>query len=365
MFIRREEENSTMKTARLNIGILISTFCGLATLALAVVPPAKASCGSTTCFLVIGSQAGVSQKGLLTANMIYNYIPQGTLLDGTTGIIPAVEVDDRQIVLDEHREIRTINQFVTLDLNYGMTERFAVQVTVPTIVRSHRHLIEQGATNEEEQLFTDTGLGDIRLTGKYNILPTLRSLLVVGIGIELPTGKFNTQTNVPKNTQEPTLQLGRGNVGLVGTLYQAYELLPHRLNQFSSVSYRHTFRNNNGYQFGDEYILSGGLNYQALNWLVLTGQFNWRYLVHDNFSSSLRQHVPAGPSFDIDTAIRDRRVPTTGSTTLMWTPGFTLNVLPQTALYVNVQIPVARDFNNNLAQGVSYVFGITRSFQLF
>ena len=46
-----------MKTVRLNIGILISMFCGLATLALAVVPPAKASCGSTTCFLVIGSQA--------------------------------------------------------------------------------------------------------------------------------------------------------------------------------------------------------------------------------------------------------------------------------------------------------------------
>ncbi|MFB3106131.1 MAG: hypothetical protein ACE1ZA_14600 [Pseudomonadales bacterium] len=354
-----------MKMVRLNIGILISTFCGLATLALAVVPPAKASCGSTTCFLVIGSQAGVSQKGVLTANMIYNYIPQGTLLDGTTGIIPAIEVDDRKMVLNEHREIRTINQFYTLDLNYGVTERFAVQVTVPTIVRSHRHLIEQGATDEEEQLFTDNGLGDIRLTGKYNILPTLRNLVVLGVGIELPTGKFNTQTNVPKNTQEPTLQLSRGNVGLVGTLYQAYELVPHRLNQFSSVSYRHTFRNNNGYQFGDEYILSGGLNYQALNWLVLTGQFNWRYLVHDNFSSSLRQHVPAGPSFDIDTAIRDRRVPTTGSTTLMWTPGFTLNVLPQTALYVNVQIPVARDFNNNLAQGVSYVFGITRSFQLF
>ncbi len=96
---------------------------------------------------------------------------------------------------------------------------------------------------------------------------------------------------------------------------------------------------------------------------MLTGQFNWRYLVHDNFSGSLDLH-PTGP-VPLDSNIKDRRVPTTGSTTLMFTPGFTLNVLPQTALYVNVQIPVARDFNNNLAQGVSYVFGITRSFQLF
>jgi hypothetical protein len=52
----------------------------------------------------------------------------------------------------------------------------------------------------------------------------------------------------------------------------------------------------------------------------------------------------------------------------MFTPGFTLqslSFLPQGALYFNVQIPVARDFNGNLAQGVSYVAGISYFFNLW
>src|SRR5437879_8181922 len=91
---------------------------------------ALASCGSTTCFLVIGSQAGASQKDTLTANLMYNYIPQGTLLPGTSGIIPGVDTDKRMMTLNEHREIRTINQFYTLDLNYGVTDRFGLELTV-------------------------------------------------------------------------------------------------------------------------------------------------------------------------------------------------------------------------------------------
>ena len=327
-------------------------------------PSAHASCGSVTCFLVIGSQAGAPQKGTLTANFMYNYVPQGTLLDGTTGIIPAVEVDDRKINLNEHREIRTINQFYTMDLNLGLTDRIAVQLTVPTLNRTHQHNVEQGEPAEARQKFTDFGLGDIRLTGKYNILATLRNLIILGFGIEMPTGKVNSKANGTSTTQEPTLQLGRGNVGLIGSMFQIYEILPNTLNQFASFSYRHTFRNNNGYQFGDEYILSGGLNWQAVNWLVLTGQFNWRYLVHDNFSGSLSLH----PTGEVDPTIKNRRVPTTGSTTLMFTPGFTvqnLKFLPQTAAYFNVQIPVARDFNGNLAQGVSYVAGISYFFNLW
>src|SRR5436853_2594284 len=92
--------------------------------------PAQASCGSVTCFVVIGSQQQVSLKGLLTVNAFYNYTPQGTLLNGTTGIIPAVDLDNRQLSLDHHRDIRTISQLYTLDLNYGLTDRFLIEVAI-------------------------------------------------------------------------------------------------------------------------------------------------------------------------------------------------------------------------------------------
>ena len=161
--------------------------------------------------------------------------------------------------------------------------------------------------------------------------------------------------------------LGRGQVGLIGSVYQTYELLPHRLNQFASVSYRHTFKNNNGYQYGDEYLLSGGLNLRTWEWLILSGQFNYRYLVHDTFSSSLfLANDPSSPGnpIPIDPVIRDRPVPATGSTTLMFTPGFSVDVAPVTVLYFYTQIPVVRDFNNNLAQGVSYIVGVSYVFNL-
>src|SRR5438093_3352703 len=92
---------------------------------------AQASCGSVTCFVVIGSQQQVSPKGLLTMNAFYNYTPQGTLLNGTTGVIPAVDLDNRQLILDHHREVRTITQLYTLDFNYGVTEQFGIEVAIP------------------------------------------------------------------------------------------------------------------------------------------------------------------------------------------------------------------------------------------
>ncbi len=329
--------------------------------------PTMASCGSVNCFMVIGSQAGIPQKGTVTTNLIYSNINQGDLLDGTTGEIPAVEIDDRKIVLGEHRERSTRTQITTVDINVGVTDRAAVQVTVPIVDRSHLHDVEIGTADETSKTFNDTGLGDIRITGKFNALTSLQNLLVLGFGVELPTGKSMSNTDGSNATQESALQIGRGNVGLIGSIYQAHQIIPQVLSQFASASYRHTFRNDAGYQFGDEYILSAGLNWETFTWLILTGQFNWRYLVHDNFSGSLRQHDPAG-SFDIDTAIKNRRVPTTGSTTLMFTPGITIqNVpfVPNTAAYVNVQIPVVRDFNNNLAQDTSFIFGITHFFNLF
>ena len=165
---------------------------------------------------------------------------------------------------------------------------------------------------------------------------------------------------------------------MVGSIYQTYELIPHKLNQTAYASYRHTFRNNDGYQFGDEYLLNVGLNYLANPWFTLMGQFNYRYLLHDNMSASLeRSQTPGDPTFPddpivIDSNITDRRVPNTGSTFLAFTPGFQLNMselvkapwAQMTSLYFYSQIPVARDSNNNLAQGTSFVLGLTRSFQV-
>jgi hypothetical protein len=340
---------------------------------------AQASCGAVTCFVVIGSQQQVPEAGLLTVNAIYNYTPM-RLLDGTNGVIPAVDQAERQMILDHHQETRTITQQATLDLNYGLTDRFGLQLTLPYLWRTHHHidgLGEDGTDGSGDPTnFSSDGIGDLRVGLKYNLLPTLRSMVVLGLGVYLPTGNTHAHDS-QNNVMESPTQLGRGQAGLNPTIYQTYELIPHRLNQFASASYRHTFRNNDGYQFGDEYMLNAGLNVVTTPWLVLTGQVNYRYLVHDNFSSSLLQSAPVGtpggaPPTVIDPLIQNRAVPTTGSTYYAFSPGFQVGLgqliesswTNMTSVYFFAQIPFERDSNNSLAQGTSYIFGLTRSFQM-
>lgn len=342
---------------------------------------AQASCGSVTCFVVIGSQQQVSPKGLLTVNAFYNYTPQGTLLSGTNGVIPAVDLDNRQLILGHHQEIRTISQMYTLDLNYGVTDRFGIEVAIPYKRIKHQHLDGLGEVNGgagELTRFSDNGIGDIFINAKYNLLPTLSSMVVTGFGVYFPTGDHSQKTAGLNGaeTMEPTAQLGRGQFGLQGSIYQTYEIIPHRLNQFASASYRHTFRNNFGYQFGDQFDFGFGANLVTVPWLVLTNQFNYRYMVHDSYNGSLLQSQPPGaPPAEadvLDPNITNRAVPTTGSTYFAYTPGFqlalgeviTTSLTENTSLYFYSQIPIARDFNGNLAQGVSYVIGITKLFQV-
>jgi len=320
-------------------------------------------------------------EGVLTVNGIYNYTPM-RVLSGTSGVIPGIDTPQRQLILDHHQETRTITQSASIDLNYGVTERLGLEITVPYMWRTHHHidgLGEDGVNGEgESTTFSSDGLGDMRVGLKYNVLPTLRSMVVVGFGVYLPTGVTNANDSTGV-LMEPTAQLGRKQFGLNPTLYQTYELIPHRLSQFALASYRHTFKNSNGYQFGDMWELNGGFNLVTVPWLVLSSQLNYRYMVHDTFNSSLlRSATPAdAPDFPgepvvIDPTVKNRAVPTTGSTFLAFTPGFQLSLggmidsawTRMTSVYFYSSIPISRDSNNSLAQGTSFVFGLTRSFQL-
>jgi hypothetical protein len=341
---------------------------------------AQASCGSVTCFVVIGSAQQVSPAGLLTVNTFYNYTPQNIIAPGTSGVIPGVNVADRQMILDHHRELSTFTQMATLDLNYGLTDQLGIEVAIPYKMIKHQHVDGLGEENGgagTAQRFTDSGIGDIFVNMKYNILPTLSSMVVTGFGVYLPTGE-NKAADPGGGVFEPTAQLGRGQIGLQGSMYATTEVIPHQINLFTSASYRHTFRNNWGYQFGDQFDLSTGVNLVTTPWLVLTTQVNYRYMVHDSCKCSLaRSAMPSdgpglfpGEAISVDDTIKNRAVPPTGSTFLAVTPGFSLNVGALTdqawantmQVYFFTQIPVQRDFNGNLMQGVSYVAGITKYF---
>lgn len=324
-----------------------------------------ASCGSVSCFVVIGSQQQVSMAGSLTVNLIYNYTPMEAP-PGQGGTIPFANQGGKTLTLANLNvnRISTTTRTAALDLNYGLTDRLGIQVTIP-----YKHVESNAQIGGIAPVpYNERGLGDIRATLKYNVLPTLRSMIVLGVGADFPTGSYGRFAQ-GTTLAESTLQIGRGNFGVIPMIYETYELIPHRVNQFALASYRHTFKNSDGYQFGDEVNVSAGINIiplESTRWLTLIQQFNFRWMQNDAMDAALYQFDSAsGASILLDPTIKFRSVPTTGSRYVAYSPGINLNLFNFASFYFIAQIPVYRDFNGNLEQQISYVFGLTKTFQVF
>jgi hypothetical protein len=323
-------------------------------------PVAQASCGSVSCFVVIGSQQQVSPAGVLTANLTYTYTNNGIPPSGVA-TIPFANQQTKQLILANSNvsQLATLVRTTTLDLNYGLTERVGFQTSIP-----YRQINAIGQIGAGTVTHTnDKGIGDVLVKAKYNMLPTLRSMFVFEMGVYLPTGDYGHQ-GAPGQLAESTLQVGRGAVGIQPGFYQTYEVLPHRLNQFLSGSWRYTLRNSDGYQFGQEYTLNAGLNLVTFPWLTFTEQINFRYKTKDNMQAALYQFIgpPINRAVLIDGNITDRAVPTTNFTYAAFSTGILVNLWDFAQAYFIAQVPFYRDFNGNLQLTTSYVGGVTKYF---
>jgi hypothetical protein len=323
---------------------------------------AQASCGAVSCFVVIGSQQQVSPAGVLTTNLVYNYTPASPGPDGAN-TIPYANQQTKQLILGNTQvdRLETLVQTVALDLNYGLTDRIGLQFMAP--FKSVDSIGQFGPGQVSS--FKDSGLGDVMAKLKYNLLPTLRSMFVLEMGVFFPTGTYQ-QVGANGQYAESTLQLGRGTFGFQPGFYQTYEILPHRLNQFLQGSWRYNLRNSDGYQFGQEFSLNLGVNLVTVPWLILTEQVNVRYKTQDKMEAALFQFV--GPPIDralpIDLNVISRSIPTTDYTFVGFSTGLMVNLWDFAQGYFIAQIPIYRDFNGNLQQDLSFVAGITKVFNV-
>ncbi|NWF72271.1 MAG: transporter [Nitrospirae bacterium] len=293
-------------------------------------------------------------------NLTYTYTNNEIPPEGAS-TIPYANQQTKQLILanSQVNQLSTLVRIATLDLNYGVTERIGLALSVPYKQINAMGQIGAGALTNTN----DKGIGDVLVKLKYNMLPTLRSMLVFEMGVYFPTGDYGYEA-APGQLAESTLQVGRGSFGFQPSFYQTYEVLPHRLNQFLSGSWRYQLRNSDGYQFGQEYTLNAGLNLVTVPWLVFTEQFNFRQKTQDNIQAALYQLEPApiNRAVLLDGNILDRPVPTTNSTYLAFSTGVVVDVFDYGQLYAIAQLPIYRDFNGNLQQTVGYVFGMTKSF---
>ncbi len=188
-------------------------------------------------------------------------------------------------------------------------------------------------------------------------------MVVLEMGVWFPVGDYGYQP-IGGQLAESTLQVGRGTFGVQPGFYQTYELIPHRLNQFLSGNIRYTFRNSDGYRFGEEFSVNAGLNLVTFPWLTLTNQINFRYKGRDNIEAALLEFRPAplNRAVLLDGNIIGRSVPTTDHTYVAFSTGAVVNVFDFAQVYFIAQVPIYRDFNGNLQQEVSFVGGVTKYF---
>ena len=326
------------RIARFGLGLALAT----------VALPARATCGSATCFLVTGTQTGLAPAGTFRADLSYRYIDLDRKLSGSSDtddvLVPKVDFEDGVLIPDHHREVRTQVSSLQLDLAYAVTGRITLLAGVPLVIdKDHEHFDDAG---EPEEHFVGTdgtrGFGDVAVGVRGGLLVKEKDLLTGDLSLELPTGPYRLHDS-EGGINEPTIQPGSGSYDLVAALHYSHHSFPSPFEWFVSGSYRRNGENDLRYRIGDETVLSAGVAHGGggrLDWSV---QVNARHAGRDRFHGD--------------------DVPSTGSTYVDLTPGLGITSASGTRLYGHVQVPVHQDVNEEqLAPSLSWIFGVSKTF---
>ncbi len=325
----------------LSSGILCATILVLGG---SVVERTWATCGSANCFLVTGTEEGIGGKGHFIVDLSYRYINQDRRLAGTKSVsevlTPKVDFENGVLELDHHREIRTQNTLVEVDMAYGLTERLTLAWAMPVInQRDHEHFDDVGTPSEA---FTNqdgsSGFGDIRLGARYLLLVRTKNILVVSLFVKLPTGAYKLRDSEGA-INEPTIQPGSGSTDGIASLLYSHQVIPNQGEWFVSASQKMNGENDLDYRFGDESQAGAGWRYKTEHDLTWSIQVNGRRTLRDTFLG--------------------RSVPSTGSTIVHLTPGIRFEAKTGTSIYAFVQVPVYEQVNEqNLAPSAGLVLGL-------
>ena len=310
---------------------------------------AEASCGSSNCTLIRGSQAGLANEGRFVVDLSYRYIRMDNAKKGSGSFsgnvdVSKVEFESGMIEPAHHREFKTINELAQFDISYGITEKLTVSMSVPFLNDRHHEHIDGIGTGTPEFTNQDgsSGFGDITVMAKYAVWQTTKHLLIAGAGVKFGTGEYKL-LNSEGEINEPTIMPGTGSTDAILSALYNFSIIPNKLGVFASASHRFTTENSLDYEFGDSTFIDAGVSYQLNEKITLITQINTRISRRDEF-------------LGMD-------VPNTGVTFINVTPGVVLAASENVSLYTHVQLPVYQRVNEvnlvpsfGLMAGVSYGF---------
>lgn len=290
-----------------------------------------ASCGVTFCSVNTQweTQGAWSDPGL-RLNLRYEYTNQDQLRRGTDKVAPGG-------VLDTHDEIRTLNRNVLVGMDYALNPAWALSLQAPVVQRNHRHVHNDVPPEHESWDFI--GLGDIRVTGRYQKALSENAAAGIQFGLKLPTGKFN-ETNNLGLLAERSLQPGSGTTDLLLGAYSYHRLEGDATTLFVQGLWQQPLAERNDYQPGQQLTLDAGLRYALTRKLNAQLQLNLLWKDHDRGLNAERDD--------------------SGGHSLFLSPGLSYVLSPHWQLYSFVQLPVYQYVNGTqLTADWSTVAGIS------
>jgi hypothetical protein len=302
-----------MNQSRLSAGA--AAFAGTLLVA-ATIAPAHASCGATFCSVNTQweTQGAWTEPGL-RLNLRYEYTDQDQLRSGADKVEPAG-------VPGTHDELRTLNRNLLVGMDYALDPAWAVSVQVPIVQRDHRHV--HNDVPPETETWNLTGLGDLRLSGRYQTALGQHASAGVQFGLKLPTGKFD-ETNDLGVLAERSLQPGSGTTDALLGAYSYHRLEGDATTLFAQGLWQRPLAERDDYRPGQQATLDVGLRYAMTRSLSAQLQLNLLWKDRD-------QGLNAEPD-------------DSGGRYVFLSPGASYVVTAHWQVYGFVQLPLYQDVN--------------------
>jgi len=239
---------------------------GMFTAPLLTVSTAAQACASCGCTLTADwlSQGLAAQPGT-TLSLRYDYVPQTSLRTGTR----KVARDTIQLPTDREIERYTYNHSLTFSLDHQFANDWGIDLQLPIVMRPHSTIAED--TIEPSHSKT-SGIGDLRVVGRWQGLSTPGSVTGIEAGLVLPTGKAHQTFDAgPEDGEEVDrgLQPGTGTIQAIFGAYRLGAISP-ELGYFLQATSQLPFAKGDGFKPGAFAQVSTALNYT--HWRNITPQ---------------------------------------------------------------------------------------------
>ncbi|MFA6921117.1 MAG: hypothetical protein WC216_04690 [Gallionella sp.] len=297
---------------------------------------------------------GISSKSGFSADLSYTTLNQNQQRYGSAKASGALI--DTQNAAGQEIEAFTKTQTITAALSYT-GENFALSFMLPLVNRTHgTYGNGPAAIGSSYSTSSDSGLGDIRVVGRYNGFSSEKTSGIIA-GIKLPTGNTGANFTAGTNAGLPLdagLQIGTGSTDIIFGGYTSGSM--HEYGWFAQGTVQHAVSTDAAlagfsYRPGDAYTVNTGIRYAEFGAKITP-------MLQLNI---IKRQADSGTGVPLDPLTN---VPVSGGTLAYLAPGVSIRAGDGMSVYGFVQLPVYQKVNSlQIVPQYTLTLGVRQSFE--